>query len=323
MAVMMSSRGWLLVAMLLPAACGGAQGHGAPGFRPGWYAVQFANARLDARRPDGSPWHTSAGDSTALLLGGLIGLAAGNPALGMAVGDAASDPGGDPLAPAPFIDLKIEGETFRVSPVGRTYAPAWNQPIAIDARRRGGNEHVIVQIRDGVNDSAVAQLEMTLGDLLASRTQTFTALGSVMSLDVVVTPMPARQPVVYELAVPSTMRIEALVEQGAPGWQAIPVWNGDVVTIEADGAVCPSSPRECFDPDGAEPGRWRGYSYEGYQDAPHASLVAAAPGERLPIGHARTFPVAQSGRVLLFVNDTDVGNNTGAFDVRVTVMPPR
>ena len=54
----------------------------------------------------------------------------------------------------------------------------------------------------------------------------------------------------YELAVPSTMKIEALVEEGAP-------------------------------------------------------------------------PVAQSGRVLLFVNDTDVGNNTGAFNVRVTVMPPR
>jgi len=323
MAVMMATRGWLLFAMLLPAACGGAQSPGTPSFRPGWYMVQFANARLDARRPDGSPWHTSAGDNTALLLGGLIGLATGNPALGVAVAEVASDPGGDPLAPAPFVDLKIEGETFRVAPVGRTYAPAWQQPIAIDARRRWGSEHVIVQIRDGVNDSAIAQLEMTLGELLVRRAQTFTELGSVMSLDVNVTPMPARQAAVYELTVPSTMKIEALVEQGAPGWQPVPVWNGDIVTIEADGAVCPSSPRECFDPDGADPGRWRSYNYDGYRDDPHVSLVAAVPGERLRIGHGRTFTVAQSGRVLLFVNDTDVGNNTGAFDVRVTVTPPR
>jgi hypothetical protein len=320
---MMATRRWLLFAMLVTSACGGAQSPGTPSFRPGWYTVQFADARLDARRPDGSPWHTSAGDNTALLIGGLIGLAAGNPALGVAAGEAASDPAGDPLAPAPFIDLKIEGEMFRVSPVGRTYAPAWNQPIAIDARRRWGSEHVIVQIRDGVNDSAITQLEMTLGDLLARRTQTFTELGSVMSLDVVVTPMPAREAAVYELTVPSTMKIDALVEQGAPGWQAVPVWNGDVVTIEAIGAVCPSSPRECFDPDGATPDRWQGYSYDGYRDAPHASLVAAVPGERLRIGNARTFMVAQSGRILLFVNDTDVGNNTGAFDVRVTVTPPR
>ena len=323
MAVMMAMRGWLLFAMLWPFACGGAQRSGTPSFRPGWYMVQFTNARLDARRPDGGPWHTRPGDNTALLIGGLLGLAVGNPLLGVAFGEAASDPGGDPLAPAPFIDLKLEGETFRVSPVGRTYAPTWQQPIAIDARNRHGHEHVIVQIQDGVNDSAIAQLEMTLGDLLARPTQTFTELGSVMSLDVVVTPMPARQAAVYELTVPSTTKIDELIEQGAPYWQAVPVWNGDVVTIEASGSVCPSSPRECFDPDGAAPGRWERYSYDGYRDVPHASLVAAVPGERLGIGQARSFTVTQSGRVLLFVNDTDVGNNTGAFDVRVTVTPPR
>jgi hypothetical protein len=318
------TRGWLLLTMLLWSACGGAQGGGTQGFRPGWYAVQFTNARLDARRPDGRPWHTSAGDSTALLIGGLIGLAIGNPALGLTLGEAASDPGGDPLAPAPFIELKIEDETFRVSPVGPTYAPTWKQPIAIDARRRRGNEHVIVQMIDGMDGAGIGQYETTLRELVAKPTQTFTKLRSVMSLDLAATPMPARQALVYDLIVPSTKMIAELVSKGAPGWHPVPVWNGDIVTIEAIGSVCPSSPRECFGPDGAEePGRWEGYNYDGYKKVPHASLVAAVPGEHLRVGKARTFAAPQSGYVLLFVNDTDVDNNTGAFNVRVTVTPPR
>jgi hypothetical protein len=270
---------------------------------------------------DPRTWHTRPSDSTALIIGGLIGLAAGYPALGLTLGEAASDPGGDPLAPAPFIDLKIEGETHRISPVGRTYAPSWKQPVAIDARGRRGDEHVIIQIRDAVNDSAIAQHETTLAELLARPTQTFTRLGAVMSLDMTVAPMPARQRAEYEVIVPSTIRFEDLTRAGAPGWRPVPVWNGDTVTVEARGAVCPSSRDECFGPNGAQPGRWESYSY--FKDAPHASLVAAVPGEGAPINGRRTFQVTQSGSVLFFVNDKDVNNNSGAFEVLVTVTPPR
>lgn len=323
----MATRGWLLITILSCLACGGAQHPRTAKIEPGWYALQLTGARLDARRPDGSPWHTSPGDSTALILGGILGLAAGNPALGLAIGGAASEPGGDPLAPEPFIDLKIEGETYRTSPVGRTYAPSWRQPIAIDARNRGGHERVILQVRDAVNGSTIAQHETTLAELLARPTQTFTRLGAVMSLDLTVTPMPPRRPVEHRVIVPSTLSLDELTREGAPGWHPIPVWNGDTVTIEADGAVCPSSRDECFGPGGAEPGRWERYSY--LEHEPHASLVAAVPPlaaavpeEALGIGMGRTFQLTQSGLILLFVNDKDVGNNEGAFEVRVTVTPP-
>jgi len=319
---MMATRPWLLLPIVVCIACGGSQRSSTPRLQPSWYAIQFTRARLDARRPDGGPWHTSPSDSTAIIIGGIIGLAAGYPALGLALGGAASDPGGDPLAPAPFIDLKIEDETYRISPVGRTYAPSWEQPVAIDARKRRGNERVIIQIRDGVNDSAIAQHETTLAELLARPTQTFTKLGPVMSLDLTVRPMPARPSATYEVIVPSTIEFENLARTGAPGWRPIPVWNGDTVTVEARGAVCPSSPDECFDPYGAEPGRWQTYNYDDFKEAPHASLVAAVPGEGSPIGGHRAFQVTQSGSVLFFVNDTDVGNNSGAFEVLVTVTPP-
>lgn len=39
----------------------------------------------------------------------------------------------------------------------------------------------------------------------------------------------------------------------------------------------------------------------------------------MPIGGQRTFVAQQAGFLLLFVNDTADGNNTGGFDVHVDV----
>jgi hypothetical protein len=284
--------------------------------------VRFTSARLDGRRPDGSPWHAKPADDAAAILGGLIGLAVGYPSVGLSIGQAADDPGGDPLAPAPFIDLKIEATTYRVSAVGTTYSPNWQQPIAIDARGYTGNEQVVVQIRDAVDDSVIAQHETTLAKLVSRPAQTFTDMGPVKTLDVVAKEAAPRKSIEYRISVPAHATLQVLLDGGAKGWAPIPVWNGDTVRIEATGAVCPSSPDECFGPDGAQEGRWKSYSYEGFKNARHASLVAVVPGGRYAFGAHGTIKIEQSGRVLLFVNDTDVGNNSGAFQVKVTVVPP-
>lgn len=256
-----------------------------------------------------------------MLIGGLLGLATGYPGFGLSVGNAMSDPGGEPKAPIPYLEVKVGGDTYRISAVSRTYAPTWEQPILIDARNRSGDEPIIVQVLDGVDNSIIAQHETTLARFLSSPTQTITRLGSVMSLDVRVRPSPPRQRAEYHITVPSTMTINALATSGASNWRPIPVWNSDTVEITATGSVCPSRPTPCFDPNGAERGRWVSYSYDGFKNIPHAALIAIAPGENYGIGTGRTFRVMQSGRVLLFVNDTDVGNNDGAFDVRVVVTP--
>lgn len=256
-----------------------------------------------------------------MLIGGLLGLAVGYPELGLSIGNAMSDPGGEPKAPIPYLEIKVADETYRISAVRRTYAPTWDQPILIDARHRSGEEPAIVQIIDGVDNSVIGQYETTLAKLLSTPAQTITRLGSVMSLDVRVRPSLPRQPTEYHITVPSTMTLNALAAQGAPNWRPIPVWNGDTMEITATGSVCPSRPTPCFDPNGAQPGRWVRYSYDGFQSVPHAALVAIAPGENYGIGTGRTFRVTQSGHVLLFVNDTDIGNNDGAFDARVIVMP--
>jgi hypothetical protein len=309
---MVSMRAWL-VAVLVIGACSS--------FRQDKYIVQFPAARLSATRPNGTPWHTTSADNSATIIGGLLGLAIGAPEIGLSIGTAMSDPGGEPKAPIPYLDIKIAGETYRIAAVGRTYAPTWTQPIVIDARKRSGDEPVIVQVLDGVDNSVIAQHETTLAALLGSPAQTITNLGSVMTLDVRVTPAPARQRTEYQITVPSRMALKELATKGAPNWRPIPVWNGDTVEITASGSVCPSRPTPCFGPNGAEPGRWVSYSYDAFKNVPHAALVAIAPGENYGIGTARMFRVAQSGRVLLFVNDEDVGNNEGMFEARVVVTP--
>ena len=79
---------------------------------------------------------------------------------------------------------------------------------------------------------------------------------------------------------------------------------------------------DCFDADGAQEGRWRSYSYDGFREFRHAALVAVAPGEHVGIGKRGAIKVRESGLVLLFVNDTDIGNNSGELHVRVRVTPP-
>ena len=308
--------------LIVIAGCGGGQ-HPIEKleFRSGWYEVQVPSGRLTARRPSGAPWHTRPEDNSAAIIGGLVGLVIGNPALG-AIGEAMSSPGGDPLAPAPYVELKVEGETYSIAAVGRTYAPSWDQPIAIDARKRSGAERVILQVRDAVDNSVIGRAELSLADLLARPTQTMTQVGSgVASLDVVAKLMPPRQSASFDLVVPATMTLETLTAHGADGWRPIPVWNGDTITVDACGSVCATG-NKCFGPDGENSGRWTSYNHDLVKAAAHVSLVAVHLGSGIAVGSSRTITVAQSGRMLFFVNDTDVENNSGAFAVHVTVTPP-
>src|SRR5262245_2010377 len=108
--------------------CGASQHTSDRGFHPGWYALHFSHAVVAARRPDSSPWHVTAADKTALVIAELAGFAFGNPGLGTTIGKALVKPGGEPLAPAPYVVLRIGGRSFRNAPVERSYTPAWDQP---------------------------------------------------------------------------------------------------------------------------------------------------------------------------------------------------
>lgn len=307
----------------LAAACGGAPS-ASPGrpADPGWVEVRFEAAALPARRGSGAVWHSGGADSSLGLFGGLLGLAVGYPELGFAIGSSlVSSP--SPEAPAPIVVLKIAGDEFRLSAIGQTLAPRWAQPIAISAGRYPPEEQVVVQIIDAIDQGVLGQRELTVGELLRPGHRTWTNLGEVASLDLSVRAMPRRSPVTFEMFVDGQRSLEDLKDGEDRRWAPVPVWNGDRVTVRARGELCPSRPSPCYDADGAEPGRWSSYNYEAFSDARHASLVGVLPAQPIAIGVEESFVVRQSGLLLLFVNDTDPGNNDGGYSVEVTVEPPR
>lgn len=254
------------------------------------------------------------------LLGGLIGLAVGYPELGVAVGSSlVAD--AEPEAPAPFVVVKIGGDTYRTSPIGQTLAPRWEQPIAIPDRYPPGTK-VLIQVLDAIDESVLGQRETTIGALLEPGAHTLTNVGEVASLDYEARPRTRRTAAHYRVHVDARASLASLARGRDGDWTPIPVWNGDRIAIRASGEVCPSRPTPCFSADGAEPGRWHSYSYPDFAEARHAALVGILPEQPVVIGTSASIVAAQAGRLILFVNDTDVGNNAGGFDVEVTVTPP-
>jgi len=306
------------IALVVPAGCGSGQ-HERTRRGPPWYEVRFTAAALPAQRATGAPWHASPPDRSIAVLFGLLGLAVGYPVEGFALGSAlVAEP--TPEAPAPFVVVKIAGETYRISPIGQTLAPTWSQPMAIPAHY-AADTPALIQVLDAIDQSVIAQRELRAGDLLAPGARTLTGIGDVASLDVAVRRMPPREAFEVEMHVDPRRTLQELADGRDPSWAAIPVWNGDRIHIEAAGEVCPSKPTPCFGPQGAEPGRWRSYNYDGYEDARHASLVGLLPGQPIAIGARADVVAEQAGLLLLFVNDTDVGNDDGGFDVLVHVDP--
>jgi hypothetical protein len=312
-----------VIAALGALGCGGAPHASAPRVEPGaWYELRFVGAALPARRASGAAWHQEGSDRSASVLGGLLGLAVGYPEIGLALGSALStEP--EPEAPAPMVVVKIEGDEYELAPIGQTLAPRWTQPIAIPAARYRADAQVILQIRDAIDDGVIGQRSMTVGELLQPGARTLTELGEVASLDVAVRAMPARAAVTFELYVDGTRSLEELKNGADRRWAPVPVWNGDRVTVRASGEICPSRPTPCFDAAGAAPGKWSSYNYQELSQARHASLVGLLPGQAIELGAEASVGVAQAGFLLLFVNDTDEGNNSGGFDVQVTVEPAR
>lgn len=283
--------------------------------------LRFKSATLAAHRPGGSPWHVSESSS---IIGGIagfvIGQAVGYPGVGARLG-ARSGSEKEPRAPRPYVVVKVEGQVYSIAPGARTLAPAWDQPIAIDPRRHRPGARALLQVRDAVDDGVLGQRELPLEELLSLGARTLVDVGAVSSIDLAVEAMPPRQRTAMTLHVSSTHELDALRAGRDPRWAPVPVWNGDHITIEASGSVCPSRRDECFDADGAQAGRWESYNHHLFKASRHASLVGVLPTQAVTIGKAATVVAEQSGSLLLFVNDTDVDNNSGGFDVTVTIEP--
>jgi hypothetical protein len=318
------------------AACGaratrapGAQ-PGAPGAQPDApstrrYKITIVEAALKARRPEGGPWHVQPADDSMQLLGGLVGLALGYPELGMGMG-ALLDQGERIYPPSPFVEIKIGATTLTTRPAGPTLSPRWRYPMALDITGYALSEPVVVLVRDAVDEGVIAQTHFPLAELLARPLMRLVDLDGVATLDIAIEPLPAVPPAeTYQVTVPANASPEWLIQHENPdamSWQRIPLLNGDIVRIHATGAICPSSwePSACYDAGGA-PGRWSSYNRPGFASVPHGALIGLYADIGITVGTYIEFRAEKSGWLTLFVNDTDLGNNAGAFHVSVEVNP--
>lgn len=97
----------------------------------------------------------------------------------------------------------------------------------------------------------------------------------------------------------------------------------DMVSIEAEGAVTPSTDNEPHvGPDGV-PDRPSAqvYNVEGLEEENHASLIGRIGESGAPflVGSELSFTADTEGRLFLGINDDSVKNNAGAFTATITV----
>lgn len=281
------------------------------------YRVTIVGATIEGSRPDGSPWNTTRPDKTWTLIGIAAGLAVGQAAIGREVGSWLD---GDARAfpPAPLVEINVGGAKYETAALEPTLSPEWSQDLLLDLVGRRPTEPMVITVRDGVDGKVVGSTTMTIKALVSTDAHTITNIPSVPSLN---------------LRVPATTihRATLVVVVPGNGQATLDVSGGDVVEIVASNRVC-VAPDRCHGPDGdpQQPGisglgriayhRDRPTA-EGFSAAPHGSLVGLVSGVPVFIGQARTVHAPRSGTLQMFVNDGKPGNNSGSFDLRVSINP--
>jgi hypothetical protein len=98
----------------------------------------------------------------------------------------------------------------------------------------------------------------------------------------------------------------------------------DMVSIEADGEITPSTPHvPLHGPNGLLDPAARRFNVEGLEEANHAGLIGriGEAGAPFQVGSQLLSKVDTEGRLFLGINDGDVGNNAGEFTATITVNP--
>jgi hypothetical protein len=92
---------------------------------------------------------------------------------------------------------------------------------------------------------------------------------------------------------------------------------GQEVVVRAAGEVCSRAGdrSRCAGPEG-QPGA-SSHNLPGFEPRPHAALVGGVGDARFFIGRELRFIAPSSGPLLLGVNDSDAGNNSGELEVDI------
>jgi len=236
-----------------------------------------------------------------------------------------------------LVEVRVGDETLQSGIRRTTLTPKWNWPFALNHYK--SDSQISFFVRDADGGGSLGQYPLTVGKLmeLARPDYHFPAAGSVEILQIKVEPLPdIPEHRVFHFKVPANESLIDLASRQGPrlenSWQPIPVLNGDAIRIVATGMVTFSAgfPRSLYEHTVSPEGRTsveRGsgsHPLEQCEKMNDHALVAFLAGKPIFIGASKyeNPSVEQSGQFLLGVNDIDVGNNSGSFDVTVDVNPP-
>jgi hypothetical protein len=237
------------------------------------------------------------------------------------------------IPPIPLVEVRVGGEMLGSSISQPTLTPKWNWPFALDTRDYKPDGQISFIVRDGDGEKLLGKFETSVGEILAKPDHQFPAADSVEILQIKVEPLPnSPEHRVFHFSVPGNESLMDLASRPGPrsenSWQPISVLNGDAIRIRATGTVTFSSGfpplSDTVTPEGrtsVERGSWS-HPLEQCEKMNDHALVAFLAGKPVFIGTKyEDSKVEQSGQLLLGVNDIDVGNNSGSFDVTVEVNP--
>lgn len=280
---------------------------------PKRYKITLVGAQIHNTKPDGSAWSSAPSNDA---LGPMLGLALwsfGVPSEVAMVASSVLKSAPEAVYPSPKATFSVGAESFQTPALCSSLTPRWEYQLAIQTEKKAQDTPVQLLVRDESGGAIIGEFRLTLAELLSKPEHNLSS-ESVRSLLVKVEPLP-NQPEhkLYKVGIPGS----------APDWKDLRLLNGDIVRITAKGKVCPSAwnRNSCAGPTGF-PEEWLGYNRAGFEDFPHASLVAMLSGAPFFVGAETAFVVKEPGVLLLGINDTDPENNLGQFDITVEVNAP-
>jgi hypothetical protein len=293
------------------------------------YKVTVVSASVSETKADGQPWHTTEPDPAIPFLQSLASLSSMGPiATGLASAVLKDTDAGKARPPSPAVKIQIGGDVFETATRRAEFNPVWNYAFAIDVREFSPASEVVMVVVDDDGDAPIEQVRMNLRELLA-RPDHSLEVGMVQAFQLKVEPLPDQPSYrVTTFRVPGNERIEDLANLPGPrfegDWQAIQALNGDVLRVRATGSLVAGALlcTDAIGPSGVLDGGCSSYNRDDFRDLPHGALVGYLAGQPILVGAERVIEVTKAGRLILGVNDKDVGNNTGYFDVHVELNPP-
>jgi C2 domain len=279
--------------------------------------ITVLHAEVKPGRPSGSTWDTlnkdsSSRDTSKFLAWGaakLLGLPL-TPImlLSSIISSKSNKQTGNVKDPDIFVKF-LYSEQYRFTPVSMnsTY-PSWDYKMVFDIKNEKEYLKVSVIDIDGESSDPIGHKLIKLGDLCKRGVININNFGSVKYLTLFSEPYNNK----YKSS--NSFDVSASYSWSNSG---IKVISGQKIKINAAGSVCASG-SQCSNPNGFPLPRWRGYNMK--SDSPHCGLlVKIGDGNPKFVGTNKTFIASGTGTLFFGPNDTDLGNNSGKYEVEVWV----